>query len=163
MNKKKKLPNGFGQISKITGKNLKKPYRVMISVGKDDSGKNISRLLKPVAYFCTYEEAYAALINYHKAYTLNKIYSEWLQKISCDIDETPLVNMSFLWSMINTDLKALPINEVTENILQENINNIKYVYRSRCKILLITLFKYATENGLISKNIAVHLNIKEEQ
>lgn len=28
--KRKRLPNGFGQISEIKGKNLRNPYRVMV-------------------------------------------------------------------------------------------------------------------------------------
>lgn len=61
----KKLPNGFGQISKIKG--LKKPYRVMICVGKTDKGRPISRMLRPGSYYETYKEAYDALVEYHSA------------------------------------------------------------------------------------------------
>lgn len=61
----KKLPNGFGQISKIKG--LKKPYRVMVCVGKNDKGRPISRMLRPGSYYKTYEEAYNALVEYHSA------------------------------------------------------------------------------------------------
>ena len=32
--KRMRLPNGFGQISKITGQRLRKPYRAMVTVGK---------------------------------------------------------------------------------------------------------------------------------
>lgn len=32
--KRKKLPNSFGQITKLNKKNLRKPYRAMVSVGK---------------------------------------------------------------------------------------------------------------------------------
>ena len=46
-NKRKRLPNGFGQISKIKNRNLKNPFRVMVTVGKDEKGKPIS---KPVSY-----------------------------------------------------------------------------------------------------------------
>lgn len=61
----KKLPNGFGQISKIKG--LKNPYRAMITVGKDINGRPISRMLQPKSYFKTYKEAYEALVEYHSA------------------------------------------------------------------------------------------------
>ena len=33
-NKRKRLPNGFGQISEIKGQNLRKPFRAMVTVGK---------------------------------------------------------------------------------------------------------------------------------
>lgn len=38
---KTRLPNGFGQITKISGRNLRNHYRVMITVGKDDLGRPI--------------------------------------------------------------------------------------------------------------------------
>lgn len=66
-----KLPNGFGQISKIKG--LKKPYRVMITIGKNSNGRPISRMLRPGSYYATYEEAYNALVEYHSA---DKPYKE---------------------------------------------------------------------------------------
>lgn len=48
-----RLPNGFGQISKIKNKKLRNPYRAMVTVGKTPEGKPIVKPLKPVAYFKT--------------------------------------------------------------------------------------------------------------
>ena len=33
-NKRKRLPNGFGQISELKGQSLRKPFRAMVTVGK---------------------------------------------------------------------------------------------------------------------------------
>ena len=58
--KKKKhmrLPNGFGQISEVRGRNLRKPFRAMVTAGRTDEGKPIVCPLRPVAYFETYNEA----------------------------------------------------------------------------------------------------------
>lgn len=63
--KRRRLPNGFGQITKITGRNLANPFRAMVTVGKDDTGKPICKLLKPKAYFQTYNDAYNALMEYN--------------------------------------------------------------------------------------------------
>ena len=41
-NKRKKLPNGFGQISELKNKNLRKRFRAMVSIGKNEYGKPIS-------------------------------------------------------------------------------------------------------------------------
>ena len=56
-NKRMRLPNGFGQISKLSGR-LRKPYREMITVGFTEEGRSICKILKPVGYFETYNEAY---------------------------------------------------------------------------------------------------------
>lgn len=59
--KHRRLPNGFGQISEIKNRNLRKPFRVLITVGKDSTGHPICKPLRPQSYFETYNEAYLAL------------------------------------------------------------------------------------------------------
>lgn len=83
--KRRRLPNGFGQITKISGRNLKNPYRAMVTVGKDDLGKPISKLLKPRAYFQSYNDAYNALVEYNKdpfdiseSITMNDLFQRWI-------------------------------------------------------------------------------------
>ena len=46
-NRRKRLPNGFGQITEIKG--LRKPFRVSVTVGKNDVGRPICKFLKPEA------------------------------------------------------------------------------------------------------------------
>ena len=69
-----RLPNGFGQITELRGRNLRKPFRVMVTVGVNPEGKPIVKLLHPVAYFKTYNDAYKALMEYNKCpYDLTQI------------------------------------------------------------------------------------------
>mgnify|MGYP000452998160 CR=1 FL=1 len=56
--KRRRLPNGFGQISEIKNRNLRKPFRAMVTVGKTPEGRPISKPLKPESYFETYNDAY---------------------------------------------------------------------------------------------------------
>ena len=63
---KRRLPNGFGSITYIKGKHLRNPYLARVTVGKTDTGKPITKNLKPQAYFRTYNDAYSALIEYNK-------------------------------------------------------------------------------------------------
>lgn len=70
---KRRLPNGFGSITYLKGKRLRKPYLARVTVGKTDTGKPITRNLKPEAYYKTYNEAYAALIEFNRnPYTFDK-------------------------------------------------------------------------------------------
>ena len=46
-NKRRRLPNGFGQISEIKNRNLRNPFRAMVSVGKSENGRPICKPLKP--------------------------------------------------------------------------------------------------------------------
>ena len=52
-NKRRRLPNGFGQISEIKNRNLRNPFRAMVTVGKTQDGKPICKPLKPDSYFAT--------------------------------------------------------------------------------------------------------------
>ena len=65
-NKRKRLPNRFGQISEIKNRNLKNPFRAMVTIGKTEKGRPICKPLKPESYFQTYNDAYEALVKYNK-------------------------------------------------------------------------------------------------
>ena len=56
----------------------------MVTIGKTSTGKPIPKLLKPQAYFATYNEAYEALVEYKKNpydldedLTVKEIYDLW--------------------------------------------------------------------------------------
>ena len=67
--KRRRLPNGFGSITEVKGKNLRNPFLARLTVGRSTLGKPIKR---PFGYFETYEEAYAAIIAYpRKPYDLD--------------------------------------------------------------------------------------------
>lgn len=102
--KRRRLPNGFGQITKITGRNLSNPYRVMVTVGKDDAGKPISKLLKPKAYFPSYNDAYNALVEYNKdpfdisrSITMNELYQKWVSEHNV-ANPRSLKNIKYAWN-----------------------------------------------------------------
>mgnify|MGYP007070246812 CR=1 FL=1 len=92
MARKMKLPNGFGQISKITGRNLRRPYRAMVTVGKNAEGRPIVKTLKPKGYFETYNDAYAALLLYNQNpydfvndLTMQQVYEQWFPEYTAKL------------------------------------------------------------------------------
>ena len=96
----KRLPNGFGQITEIKGKALRKPFRAMITVGKTPEGRPICKILKPEGYFSTYNEAYAALVKYNqnpydldKEMTMEELYIAW-----CDTHQRNVKPQSMNWT-----------------------------------------------------------------
>lgn len=83
-NKRKKLPNGFGSITEIKGKNLRKPFYARKTTGRDAAGKLVLKPLKPDAYFETYDQAYTALVEYNRNpydldpdLTVSELYEKW--------------------------------------------------------------------------------------
>ena len=82
-----RLPNGFGQISEIKQGNLRNRFRAMVNVGFREDGRPIAKILKPQGYFATYNDAYMALLEYHKdprafgdKTTLRDIYPKWKEE-----------------------------------------------------------------------------------
>jgi integrase len=63
----------------------------MVTVDKDDTGRPIAKLLKPVAYFPTYNAAYEALVEYNKdpydlsrSVTMNELFNDWISNHKVD-------------------------------------------------------------------------------
>ena len=88
-NKRRRLPNGFGQISEIKNRNLRNPFRAMVTVGKTPEGQPICKALKPRSSFPTYNDAYAALVEYNKnpydlepSITVKELYENGQKSIS---------------------------------------------------------------------------------
>jgi len=78
-----RLPNGFGSISYL-GKNRRNPYLVRKTIGKDEFGKPILKPIQPKSCFKTYNDAYAALLEYNKCpytavmdTTIAEAYDKW--------------------------------------------------------------------------------------
>lgn len=79
-----KLPNGFGGITKLSGKR-RNPYRVRITRGWTDDGK---QLYDTLGYYHTREQALTALANYNANpydiavdnITFSEVYTKWSEE-----------------------------------------------------------------------------------
>ncbi len=160
-----RLPNGFGQISKISG-NLRNPYRAMVTIGKSPEGKPICRILKPKGYFKTYREAYEALIKYHdNPYDLSSnltckgLYEKWSSVHYPTIGrgyknyETAWKFCSLVYDLPVSDLKAKHIKQC---MLEGRHNNKTAAPSTQIKIkqLFNVMLNYAVENEVVSTNCA---------
>lgn len=155
-----RLPNGFGQISKVKG-NLRNPYRAMVTVGKTETGKPISKVLKPQGYFSTYNEAYAALIEYNKnpydldeAITVLELYEKWTGKYFENIKPSSKRTITAAWAyctpvyyMRAKDIRVGHIKTCMDNCDSPNTKN-------RIKSMFNLMLDYALEYGLVDKNYA---------
>lgn len=171
-NKRMRLPNGFGQISEIKNANLRCPFRVMVSVGKDEFGRPISKMLRPRAYFKTYNEAYAALTEYHrnpidlgKDMTFQDLYEEWYEYYSKELgSEKSMGSHSAAWqyagslynkkiSTIRTRDLRLCLEHASKNLKGEEKEASANTKRD-LKVTFNLMFDYAVENELTDKNYA---------
>lgn len=175
-NKRRRLPNGFGQISEIKNRNLRKPFRAMISIGKTPTGRPICKPLKPESYFPTYNEAYAALAEYNKNpydldddITVNQLYEKWMDdRVSKSSDgyirsiTSVWVYCSSIYNMRVKDLRGRHIKGCMDEgyrIEYRGKNKGQKVYatagtKSRIKSLFNLMLDYALEFELVSTNYA---------
>lgn len=160
--KRKRLPNGFGQISKIKGKNLRKPFRAMVSTGKNpETGRPIVRPLQPESYFSTYNEAYSALLEYNKSpydldvcsITLKQVYDEWSEKYYKTLSKSAYSVHMAAWNYC-TELYDMKISDIKPRHIRNCIDECsKESIKKKIKVLLGLVFDYAVENEYVDKNV----------
>ena len=177
--KRRRLPNGFGQISEIKGRNLRKPFRAMVTIGKTSTGKPIPKLLKPQAYFATYNEAYEALVEYKKnPYDLNEdltvkeIYDLWFPEYMQTKNKTYGRSLSAAWNYCSSiydmrfkDLRSRHIKGCMEKgTFEFKGENRKPspTTQSRIKSLFNLMGDYALEHEIVTVNYARSFKLSEK-
>ena len=170
-NRRRRLPNGFGQISEIKGQNLKNPFRVMVCVGKTEEGRPICKLLKPEAYFPTYNDAYAALVEYNKnpyelddGMTMRELYERWSRAYYQHSSKQLIHGMKAAWAYCSdiydmkvVDVKARHLKHCISTSSKEVFGKQKsagYATQTKMKTLFNLMFDYAVEYELVDKNQA---------
>lgn len=164
-----RLPNGFGQISEIKTQNLSKPFRAMITVGKNENGRPICQLLKPVSYFKTYNEAYAALAEYNRnpydlstaSMTMQELYNQWSEShFKTYSNNSGISSIETAWryceSIYNTPVREFKSPQLTD-LLENASHNGKDASAStkvRIKSLMNMLFDYAMQYELVDRNFS---------
>lgn len=168
-NKRRRLPNGFGQISEIKNRNLRNPFRAMVTVGKDQNGRPICKPLKPDSYFPTYNDAYAALVEYNKnpydlddAVTVKELYERWtadyFKTVSDASRKTTERNWKYcsgIYNMRAKDVRQRHIKGCIEAGSAESTGDDKHsdsLRKARIKTLLNLMFDYAVEYELVDRN-----------
>ena len=170
-NRRKRLPNGFGQISEIKGRGLRKPFRAMVTVGKNEFGRPICRLLQPEAYFETYNDAYAALLKYNSnSYAINDLtmedlYERWSAKRFPESSESARNIYRSAWSYAGSIYKEKVLNVRMRHIracvegAEKNGKEASPSMKAYVKMVLNLMFDYAVEYELTDRNYARELKL----
>lgn len=163
MSTRRRLPNGFGQISKIKGQNLRNPYRAMVTVGTDLNGRPICKPLKPKAYFPTYNDAYTALLMYHqdpdviyKNIKVREVFSQWFAEyVTKDVSKSTINITKVAWKYCSSayDLEISRVKPVHIKRCMEECSHSPQL-QVRVKVIFNLLFDYAVECGYVDRNIA---------
>lgn len=179
INKRRRLPNGFGQITEIKGANLRKPFRASVTVGKDDEGRCIKKLLKPEAYFETYNDAYTALLEYNKnpydldvAITVKQLYDEWSTEYFATITESAQRTVRAAWDFCS-ELYSMRVKDIRPRHIKGVMQNGTKLYRGeqhsttpysqgRIKSLFNLMLDYAMEHEIVVVNYARTFDITDD-
>ena len=154
----RRLPNGFGQITEIKGRYLRKPFRAMVSIGKKPNGRPNSKIL---AYFETYNDAYAALVEYNRnpydldvAMTVQELYEKWseqyFERIQTSSQRTITSAWAYCTSIYNMKVQDVRVRHIKGCMDTCDSPNIK----SRIKSMFNLMLDYAVEYEIIDKNYA---------
>lgn len=170
--KHRRLPNGFGQISEVKKQNLRKPFRVMVTTGKTETGKPICKLLKPTAYFATYNEAYEALLEYNRnpysldsQITVKELFDLWSEEYEKRNHKTSVGSMYISAWKYCESLYEVPVRELKTWQIKKCIDTSTRMVNGKerkpsenirqwMKFLLSVMLDYAVEYELTDRNYA---------
>lgn len=174
--KRKRLPNGFGQISEIKNRNLRNPFRAMVTVGKTSTGRPICKPLKPESYFPTYNDAYAALVEYNKNpydlkpdITVKELYEKWTAEYFKNATDNYIRTVTSAWAYCSSiydmrvkDIRARHMKGCMEEGFRIETRGKKKgekIYatpgtKSRIKSLFNNMLDYALEYEIVPMNYA---------
>ncbi len=173
-NKRRRLPNGFGSIVLLKNKNLRKPYRALVTVRKTSDGKFIRKPLKPDTYFKTYNEAYEALLDYNrspydidiKSLTMQEVFDRWFDDYRKGLKgRNSERTITAAWAYCSS-LYDMPISSVRVLHLKDAMENGIYVdkkgesrtpspsTKERIKSMFNLIYDYAVANEITDRNCA---------
>lgn len=175
--RRKRLPNGFGQITKLNRPSLRSPYRAMVTIGTNQNGRPICKLLKPKSYFRTYNEAYEALIEYNKNpfdITVNikasELYERWKAEYTKHLkSESTVRQFDMAWNYCSSiyseqfsNIRPKHIKFIIENGTNKKGKYPTPVIKSRIKGLFDLLFDYAVEYEIVDRNYSRGFKLNKE-
>lgn len=168
--KRMRLPNGFGQISEIKGRNLRNPFRAMVTVGKDPNGKPICRILKPQGYFATYNEAYAALVEYNRnpydlgdSITVEELHERWMTKHYTQITGKSLKNnYNAAWRRCSQIYKMRVIDIRPKHLKRCLDEAPTPTTKKMMKFMFNVMFDFAVEEGFVERNYAREFKLDKD-
>lgn len=178
-NKRRRLPNGFGQISEIKNQNLRNPFRAMVTVGKTPTGRPICKPLKPESYFPTYNDAYAALVEYNRnpydlapSMTMKELYERWIEKYKTTATSSTAKGAEAAWAYCTSvyDMRVLDVRprhikgcmEMGVVIANGQKRKASAATQKRIKSIFNLMLDYALEYELVDKNYARNFTVSSD-
>ncbi len=159
-----KLPNGYGSIQKLNG-NRRKPYIVRKTVGYDEDGKQIRKI---IGYFETRTLALQELALYNenpydidvKTITVEKLHDKWQEEKYPKISIKTRQVYNMCWNYCQ-DIKDEPFVNIKINHLQAIVDSMgnKWSSKKAFKIMWHQLYDYAIKNDMNVRKYSEYIDI----
>ncbi len=166
-----KLPNGYGNISKLSG-NRRKPWRVRKTDGWEIVDGKAKQKFITVGYYETRPEALMALAEYNKdpydlglsTITIAEVFERWSERKFEEISESNAKGYEAAFRLCEgiRDMKFVDLKiDHIQKIADESGKNTPTL--KKFKILMKALFEYAVIHGIIPKdrNIVEYVDISK--
>ena len=156
---------------------LRNPFRAMVTIGKTPEGKPICKPLKPESYFATYNDAYAALVEYNKnpydlepSITMQELYDKWLPEYEKTVKSTKSATSAWaycsgVYKMRVMDIRARHVKGCMEEgvaIIRGKEQHPSATMKNQIKSLFNMMLDYALEYELVDRNYSRTFNLTEE-
>lgn len=158
MVKFRRLENGFGNISKLSG-NRRKPFRARKTIGYNENG---NQLYETVGYYKSYTDAFEALVEYNKNpydlsnkdLTLGEFVDGWFEMFSHKVSLNTLKAYKTSINKIE-HLRTRKFADIDTDTIQKLVNELKTEQpKKHLKQLFTQLYKYAREKDIFKKDYA---------
>lgn len=171
--KQRRLPNGFGSITKLSG-NRRKPFIVRVSNGLicNESEKTVKPNRVVLGYYKTKSDAISALYEYNaRPYDLAK-KDMTFQEIYDIVFETKIKKLSkHTQSVYNSIIKHckpignMKISDIHTEELQYVIDNCgcKSGIKTHLKSLMGKIFEYALQNDLVKNDYSKYVEFETDE
>ena len=167
-----KLPNGYGSVTKLSGKR-RKPYmaRITTACEYDEDLDEYVQKRTVLGYFEKKADALEALAQYSKnPYSIVEstmsVKDLWEAiKNSIDVTENRMRVYEADFKKYMSGIADMRVRDVKTHHLQKVIDDCQYGYSTKSNIRCVMnhIFGYAAQNDLIDKNYASFLKFEQEE
>lgn len=158
-----KLPNGFGNVSKLSGKR-RNPWRARKTCGwETNEDNNLVQKFITIGYYPTRQDALTALSNFNEnpydiqteKATFEDVYEVWskehFEKIVPSAARTWKSAYKYCTPIYKMKMKDLRVSHLEQTIKDAKVGDAT---KSRIKSLFNQMFRYAMKHEIVSKNYA---------
>ena len=166
-----KLPNGYGSVTKLSGKR-RKPYMVRITTDceYDEERDEYIQKRTVLGYYSKRSEALDALSEYSKnpysilesTMSVKDLWNSIKDKV--DATDNRKIVYERVFDKYMTSIQNMRIKDVKTRQLQQIIDDCDkgYSTKSNIRVVMNHIFRYATQNDLVEKNYTDFIKFEQE-